>query len=550
MTVWDEDRRELAATESQRAILLAIRHAAAGFFTPESGFGPVCRINYLDGVRVSFATGDVAHIRPSGNADELRIYAVADTPSRANAIAAVGVAEPDGVLRRLEKAVKPKAAAAPPARLGEAYVETPSREAVLARIQAQPTLVALRGTVQHYDWGGFDFIPSLLGATNESRRPFAELWIGSHAKSPATAEVDAVSLPLTQLMESAAPIILGPANAVRFQGRLPFLFKVLDARTMLSIQAHPTLEQANEGFERETRAGIPLRAPERNYQDRNHKPEVHVALTDFWMLHGFRPLDEIAAILGDVPEFRAIMPDFAARLAGTEGRDDRRQALLRELYRTVMHLSQAAVDGILNPLIQRLLRSRCQDKNQPDYWVLRAAETFALPEGHCDRGIFSIYLLNLIRLEPGQGTYQSAGTLHAYLEGINVELMANSDNVLRGGLTSKHVDVAELMNILTFASGRPGLLSGEALSATETVYRTTAEEFELSRLRVWAGQPHASGSAPGPHILLTLEGEATVRADQQCLGLKRGQIVLVPHGCSYRVEAANHSAVLYKAGIP
>jgi mannose-6-phosphate isomerase class I len=128
--------------------------------------------------------------------------------------------------------------------------------------------------------------------------------------------------------------------------------------------------------------------------------------------------------------------------------------------------------------------------------------------------------------------------------------MANSDNVLRGGLTSKHVDVAELMNVLSFASGRPQILEGEAISSIETVYPTPAEEFELSRLRVMAGKPHSGGAANGPEILLVVEGDATVRAGQQSLDLKRGQIVLVPHGLDYLVETQKETAGLFKAGIP
>ena len=152
------------------------------------------------------------------------------------------------------------------------------------------------------------------------------------------------------------------------------------------------------------------------------------------------------------------MPDFAARLSAAGHDHEKRRLLLRELYSHAMTMPQEQVDGLLNQLIARLQAKPCSDKDSADYWALRAAENFPLPDGHRDRGIFSVYLLNLVHLQPGEGTFQPAGVLHAYLEGVNVELMANSDNVLRGGLTTKHVDVPELLHILTFEGGIPTLL--------------------------------------------------------------------------------------------
>jgi mannose-6-phosphate isomerase class I len=224
---------------------------------------------------------------------------------------------------------------------------------------------------------------------------------------------------------------------------------------MLSIQVHPTKEQAAAGFARENAAGIDLGAAERNYKDDNHKPEVAVALTDFWMLHGFRPLDQIAEALRKVPELCSSMPDFSARLVRAGDVTQARRDLLRDLYRAVMTMPQEHVDLLLNALVERLASGAWSDKDGPDYWVARAAETFPPVGRHRDRGIFSIYLLNLVHLRPGQGTFQPAGTLHAYPEGVTVELMASSDNVLRGGLTRKHVDVSELMGILSFDDGTP-----------------------------------------------------------------------------------------------
>ena len=412
-------------------------------------------------------------------------------------------------------------------------------------------VLTLQGVVQHYDWGGYNFIPDLLDIENATRRPFAELWIGAHAKAPSLADVGKEQEPLDELIAEAPDAILGQAANARFGGRLPYLFKILDVRKMLSIQAHPTLEQARRGFARENAEGIGLEAGCRNYKDDNHKPEIGVALTEFWMLHGFRPLEQIAETFSQTPELGALMPDFAQRLvqAGRHGHEARR-GLLRELYSTVMTMPQEQVDSVLNELLARLLTKLSADKNSADYWALRAAENFPLSDGHRDRGIFSVYLLNLVHLLPGQGTFQPAGVLHAYLEGVNVELMANSDNVLRGGLTTKHVDVPELLNILTFEGGTPNVLDGELVSSQERVYRTPAEEFELSRIGLAAHSRYAGDAPYGPKALLVLNGSARVTSGGQCLSLGRGSIAFVPCGTQFVMETRGEDLVVFQAGLP
>jgi len=390
-------------------------------------------------------------------------------------------------------------------------------------------LLPLQGTVRHYEWGGTAFIPALLGLPNPGGQPFAELWVGAHPSAPsrvATGEM------LDDVIAREPQSILGTISLRRFGRQLPYLFKVLDARQMLSIQAHPTKRQAEEGFARENAAGIDLGAAHRNYKDENHKPELHVALSDLWMLHGFRPPDQIAEVLMEVPEFRP--------LASSPGS-------LKELYGTVMQMPQQEVDAVLDPLIARLERENPVDKEAPDFWALRAARAFAIPKGHRDRGIISIYLLNLVHLRPGQGTFQPAGVLHAYLEGVTVELMANSDNVLRGGLTPKHVDVAELLRTLTFEAAMPETLEGAAVSPCETVYRTAADEFELSRVELVSGKPGFSALAKGPDTLTVLEGSAEVICGTERLSLRRGESVLVRCGSEYRMEG---QGLLFRAVVP
>jgi len=417
---------------------------------------------------------------------------------------------------------------------------------------ARPRLLRLKGAIQHYAWGGYEFIPELARIDNKRHEPCAELWIGAHPLAPATAELDGVEVPLNRLLELAPEAVVGPILAKRPGAALPYLLKVLDVRAMLSIQAHPDGRQAEGGFARENAAGLPFTNPRRNYRDPNHKPEANVALTDFWILHGFKPPDEIADLLDQVAELRPLMPDFRTRLRELGNDEAGHRRLLRTLYERLMTLPQADIDGMLDPLIARVTAARKRgslERTSADFWAARASEQFPLPGGHRDRGLISIYLLNLVRLAPGEGTFIPAGVLHSYLEGIAIEIMANSDNVLRGGLTVKHVDVPELLGTLTFESGRPELLQSSRVSAGERVYRTPAEEFTLSRLDLAEGRRYETPPVAGADVLLVVEGEATVEGARDTMALGRGGIVLVPDGqaCTIRTDSR---AVVFRASVP
>jgi len=402
-----------------------------------------------------------------------------------------------------------------------------------------PGILKLEGAVQHYAWGGRTFIPELLNIKNTGKKPYAEYWIGAHPKAPSKVCFNNDSLALNELIHQVPETVLGENVMKRFGPRLPFLFKVLDARDMLSIQVHPSKQQAEEGFARENKLGIPLDAPNRSYKDDNHKPEVHVALFDFRMLHGFRELSEIEKILITIPEFAPLLPEFKSKN-------------LKQLYSYIMDMPQVQVDAILNPLLTRLSPLYQQHKldiNTPDYWAVRASFDFPLPDGHRDRGIFSIYLLNLLHLKPGQGTFQAAGVPHAYLQGTNIELMANSDNVLRGGLTTKYIDVPELLNTLSFEAGKPNIICGEKISGIETVYKTPAPDFELSRISLSENSKYVSPDLHGPDALILLEGTVTADSETNILTCSRGEVIFVPADLKYKLQT-NNTAFLYKATVP
>jgi mannose-6-phosphate isomerase len=209
-----------------------------------------------------------------------------------------------------------------------------------------------------------------------------------------------------------------------------------------------------------------------------------------------------------------------------------------------MHLPQERVDELLDALLARLESAAPWPPDTPEHWALRAAREFPLPGGRRDRGIFSIFLLNLVRLRPGQGTFQPAGVLHAYLHGTTVELMANSDNVLRGGLTPKHVDVAELLRVVRFEDGPVPILEGEPCGGGERVYPAPAEDFELSCIRLEGAE--VLRETRGPEILLVMDGQAAVSVQGSRVELLRGQAAFAGSGVRYALSPEGR-AVLWRA---
>ena len=402
-----------------------------------------------------------------------------------------------------------------------------------------PALLPLHNHVQHYAWGDPRFIPSLLGVENPDATPFAELWMGAHPDLPSEVELDGKRVPLDRLIELFPEQILGPGIA---EATLPYLFKVLSAGSPLSIQVHPSKQSAAEGFAREEAAGISLSAPERNYRDRNHKPELIVALTDFYALRGFRPLAEIAEVIGQIPEVAARAPNFEPTERSTA-----------DLYESLMTLRQEQVDSVLDPYLSRLEdtnRRSAFTRDDRGYWLLRCNDQYG-ENGHHDRGLFSILLLNLIRLAPGEALALQAGVLHAYLEGAGMELMANSNNVIRGGLTPKHVDVPELLRNVTFAPETAECLQASRQSETVWAYETLVEEFALWRIELTTETPGASRVHQGAAILFVASAAepVSITTGSESIELKQGEATLACHGVAYEIHARG-KATLFEAAQP
>jgi mannose-6-phosphate isomerase len=390
----------------------------------------------------------------------------------------------------------------------------------------------LKGKVQHYAWGGYEYIPSLLSINNSEQKPFAEYWLGAHPNHPSIIRFGAEKNSLDQFINSY-PEVLGTIQK-QFNS-LPFLLKVLDVRQMLSIQVHPDKKSAEIGFNKENELGIPLTASNRNYKDDNHKPEMMVALSDFWLLHGFKPADKLIEMLSAIPDFIFLLDEFQ-----NNG--------YKSVYEKVMLMDQQEVNKILKPVIERIVplyKNGELLKSQESFWAGRAAETFC-KNGNYDRGIFSIYFFNLVYLKTGEAIYQGAQLPHAYLEGQNVELMANSDNVLRAGLTDKHIDVNELLKHVAFVETVPNILSSPGELNGEVKFETPASEFELYMYEVKGSKIKCESQ--NAEIILILNGNVSIACGFENLSGGKGDAFFIVANTSYHISSDN--AEIYRAAVP
>jgi len=396
-------------------------------------------------------------------------------------------------------------------------------------------IALLKNTIQPYAWGSTTSISELLGVPNPGGQPQAELWMGAHPMAPSQVLVGDAWIPLDVLIERDPEAILGPKVAAGFNRRLPFLFKVLAAAAPLSIQAHPDREQAREGFERENRQGMPLHAPQRSYRDPNSKPECICAMTPFWAMCGFRPPGTILAGLGMLsPRALAVeLADFAAQCDA---------AGLRRLFAALLRLDS----GRRRQAINEALLNAAQWTDDARVWIVSLARHY--PD---DIGVLSPALMNVIRLEPGQAVFLAAGVLHSYLEGTGIEIMANSDNVVRGGLTSKPVDILELMKLLNFDWQDIQTVRGHSVTPAEKVYQTPAREFSLSMIELRRAEAFQNSATRTVEILLCIDGHAriiTEAPDQNVLELSKGASALVPASApAYRITGP---ARIFKATVP
>lgn len=362
----------------------------------------------------------------------------------------------------------------------------------------------MTNAIQNYAWGSVDALTKLYGIANPTGKPMAELWMGAHPKSSSQVTDQAGNLrSLREVIDADQPKQLGAEVAQRF-GELPFLFKVLCADQPLSIQVHPSKSAAEVGFAKENAAGVPFDAAERNYKDPNHKPELVFALTPFLAMNGFRELDDIVALLQPLS---GAHHDIAAFLQQPD------TAHLATLFASLLGMS-----GEQKTLALGVLKAALNNQQGEPWDTIRFIASFYTD----DSGLFSPLLLNVVKLAPGEAMFLYAETPHAYLNGVALEVMANSDNVLRAGLTPKFIDIPELLANLQF---RPqpasGLLTQPEQRGNELFFPIPVEDFAFSLHDLNAApQPLAQNSAA---IVFCVEGEATLEKQGQQVVLQPGE---------------------------
>jgi mannose-6-phosphate isomerase len=399
------------------------------------------------------------------------------------------------------------------------------------------TMEILKNTVQEYDWGSRTAIPKLLGKRGSFQAPQAELWMGAHPKGPSMVRMGEKWVSLLELIKTNPKDILGKEVIKKFEGRLPYLFKVLAAEKPLSIQVHPNLKQAREGFARENRQGISFNANMRNYKDDNHKPECICALTDFWALNGFRKISNIISLMTRIcPNSSAQRLEDLRKQPNSEG--------LRLFFKALITMEKDRMSQLINEALANAGKNPESDDDSVSRWMLHLHSIYPF-----DIGVLSPLLLNMVCLKPGQAVFIPSGQLHAYLSGMAVELMANSDNVLRCGLTSKYIDITEILRVLNFEEKEVNILSPRKSSNCESIYFSDAEEFVLSIICPRKGLSYKSPQKRGVEIILCTQGRATISGpgDNHSVMLVTGTSILIPASVKrYTIEG---NATLYKAAV-
>ncbi|MDA3938784.1 MAG: mannose-6-phosphate isomerase, class I [Spirochaetia bacterium] len=388
----------------------------------------------------------------------------------------------------------------------------------------------LKNIIQNYSWGTTDFIPELLGL-NDTGEHSAELWMGDHPRGASIALLDSEDIPLDQIKLEVYQDILGK-DAERFGNNLPFLFKVLSAESPLSIQAHPTKEQAENGFLTENNKFVPLDAFNRNYKDNNHKPEIICALTTFTAMCGFKASNEIESNFIKLKSevFKDyLQSDFDIKVENS----------IKSFFSTLMSLDTLK----LKSLVKDALLWAGNDKSLE----AKLVREFALLYDN-DPGVLSPLFLNVYVLHPGEALYQGPGELHAYIKGTGIELMSNSDNVLRGGLTPKHVDVEELLKVLNFQSTGKKILFPKNILQGVSEYTTPSDEFILRYFKIAEKGTIEIKNRMSLEILLCTSGDAVLTYNTGSISISKGESILIPASLnSYIIKG---SSEIYSAGIP
>ncbi len=395
----------------------------------------------------------------------------------------------------------------------------------------------LENEILDYAWGSKNFIPDLMGMAPPFKKPQAEMWMGSHKKAPSKVILNGSTIPLDRLLEKYPADILGKKTSDKFSGELPFLFKVLSASSPLSIQAHPNKTQASLGFEKENSRGIAIDDPERNYRDKNHKPELICALTTMWALKGFRKPEEIINLFGP-------LNDISERCGIGILQSPPDKTGIKRFLLNLMDMEESDSHTLVEKAVEII--STGKEKNPAYEWVIKLNQEYP-----GDIGVLSPLYLNVLKLDPGDAVYLPACELHAYLSGSGLEIMANSDNVLRGGLTKKHIDKTELMDVLSFEPVMPQIIEKKPCETFETFFPSPAKEFILSVIELGGiGDTYKKDGQRSVEIILCTEGDAEISdtSTGEKKRLQKGTSMLIPAAVAgYSIRG---KATIYKASVP
>jgi mannose-6-phosphate isomerase len=391
---------------------------------------------------------------------------------------------------------------------------------------ATRTAALLDNPIRPYAWGSETEIPRLLGVP-PTGRPQAELWMGAHPATPSRLRGGGT------LLDQIEDDPVGELSSVvmrRFGARLPFLMKIIAAERPLSLQVHPNLEQARAGYAEEQQRGVPLDSPERSYVDPNHKPELVCALTPFEALCGFRPITDTLRLLTSLASAAPVLEKCVEALRARPDRDG-----LREVVTGLLTVPTNGRARLVDAVVEACAAG---SESFPAEYATGAALGQAHPD---DPGVVIALLLNRITLQPGQALFLAAGNVHCYLRGTAVEVMASSDNVLRGGLTAKHVDVPELLRVVDVTDGPAPLMVPREQGPGHTAYRPPVPDFRLDTF-VLTSSPAELGLT-GPRIALTVSGSAVLRTGSQTVPLPRGASAWLPAGVPATVAGSGELVV-------
>lgn len=372
------------------------------------------------------------------------------------------------------------------------------------------TIWKLDNTTKHYDWGSIDGITNLFGIPNPTPEPMAEIWMGTHPMGCSIAiDNKHGKVRLDKLIQDNPLQMLGNKTCQNF-GSLPFLFKILSAKKALSIQVHPTIENAKVGFEKENQLGIAIDAPNRNYKDPNHKPELIYALTSFKAMRSFRPIDEIITLFDQIA-----IPDLIYPIS--QLKNNRHSELLKHFFEYLLSLPTPT------SLVKQLLMKICTFNEEPYLTIKTLANDY--PD---DIGLFMPLLLNVIELKPGQAMFLCARTPHAYLSGTGLEIMANSDNVLRAGLTNKYIDSIELINNTDFDSiPLNQLLTKPIVNGNKIDFPIPVNDFKFEIIK--SDENLHNERVDSAQILLCLDGKISLSTKSQSLTLQKGESAFISY---------------------